>query len=208
MAHSITKTLAMIIMITTCTNLDRAFGKKYILIGGASLVCQDSWCVTIDLDILVLVECIDWVASTLSQSQDITYWAGVGYSRAGKTKFAIDILHQIIGDKCFEDLEPFSTTILGGIKTLNFPISLGIKIYCWFMCNDEAESGLRKQISDHDDICFIFNQMQKMNSVVDNVVAKAIPVGCYNMQLIKDALEEVEALDIFYLVCGVTMTIL
>ncbi|CUS13317.1 unnamed protein product [Tuber aestivum] len=169
MANSTSEKLAMVM--TATANLDRAFGEKYILIGGASLICQGSQRVTMDLDVLVPAECIDRVAFTLTQSQDVTRRAGVVYSRAGEAEFPVDILPQIIGDKSFEDLEPFTITILGGIKTLDLPISLGIKIRCWFMRNDEVEPGLRKQISDLEDIDFICNQMQKTNRVVNNALA-------------------------------------
>jgi len=192
----------LVTVMTAVINLDRAFSEKYILIGGASLVCQGSQRVTMDLDVLVPVECIDRVSFTLTQSQDVTHRAGVVYSRAGETEFPVDILHRIIGDRSFEDLDPFTITILGGIKTLNLPISLGIKIRCWFMRNDEVESGQRKQISDLHDIGFICIEMQKMNMVVDNTVAKVIPVGPYNMQLVKDALEQVGTLDLFLSVGG------
>ena len=38
--------------------------------------------------------------------------------------------------------------------------------------------------------------------VVDNVVAKAVPIGCYNMQLVKEGLREIESLTIFLSVDG------
>lgn len=189
-------------VMTAVTNLDRALGERYILIGGASLVCQGSQRVTMDLDVLVPVESIDRVALTLTQSEDVTHRAGVVYSRAGKTEFPVDILHRIIGDRSFQDLEPFTMTILGGIRTPKLPISLGIKIRCWFMRNDEDESGRRKQLTDLEDIGFICAEMQKINIVVESALAKVIPVGCYNMGLIKDALEQVGTLDLFLSVGG------
>jgi len=70
------------------------------------------------------------------------------------------------------------------------------------MRNDEVESGRRKQLSYLDDIGFSCIEMQKTNMVVDDTVAKVIPGGCYNMQLVKDALEQVGTLNLFLFVGG------
>jgi len=126
MANSTGERLATVM--TAVANLSRAFGEKYILISGASLVCQGSQHVTMDLDVVVPIECIDLIAFTLTLSQDVTHRAGVVYSRAGETEFPVDILHRIISGRSFEDLKPFTITILGGIKILNVRISLGINI--------------------------------------------------------------------------------
>jgi len=71
---------------------------------------------------------------------------------------------------------------------LDFPISLGVKIRCWFLRSD-SEQGIQKQESDLEDIDFICKEMEKTGRVVDDVVAKVIPISCYNMQLVKDSLE-------------------
>ncbi|RPA88599.1 hypothetical protein L873DRAFT_1824268 [Choiromyces venosus 120613-1] len=48
-----------------------------------------------------------------------------------------------------------------------------------------------------EDIAFICDKMQETNRVVDDVVAKAILVGCYNVQLVKDSLQQLGTLDRF-----------
>lgn len=129
--------------------------------------------------------------------RELTYRVGLVYSRADQTEFPVDILDRIIGYCSFQDLEPFTITILGGIKIPKLPISLEIIILCWFILNIEDESGQCKQLSDLDDIGFICTKMQKINMIVESAMAKVIPVGCYNMGLIKDALGQVGTLDLF-----------
>ncbi|RPA98085.1 hypothetical protein L873DRAFT_1808653 [Choiromyces venosus 120613-1] len=64
-------------VVTAIVNLDRLWGEKYILIGGASLICQGSQQVTMDLDVLVPGESIARIAFTLTESQNVTCRAGV-----------------------------------------------------------------------------------------------------------------------------------
>ncbi|PWW76602.1 hypothetical protein C7212DRAFT_47557, partial [Tuber magnatum] len=148
---------------------------RHILIGGASLACRGSTRATSDIDLPLPNASIPHLVSGLTQSQNVTCRGGVIYTRAGESEFPVDILESAVGDRTFEDLEPFTITTLCGIKTLDFPIALGIKIRCFYLRNDD-DYGIRKQESELYDIRFIYE-----------IVAKAIPIGCYNM-LVKDRL--------------------
>jgi len=183
------------------TSLRQSLGEKFILIGGAGLVCLGSERITSDIDLLFSSESVARVALTLDQTQGVTRRAGAIYSRGGGTEFPVDILERIIGDKTYQDLEPFTVTILGGIRTLDYPISLGIKIRCWYM-RSETGPGLLKKESDLMDIAFICNKMQGMGRVVGAAEAKAIPIGCYNMLLAKTDLERNGKLEVFLAVGG------
>jgi len=189
-------------LVTAVANLQRSLGENFILVGGASLVCQGSERVTSDVDLLLPGASIPRLAFTLTQSPEVTRRAGVIYSIVGESEFPVDILQKVIGEKTYEDLEPFTITIFDKIKTLDFPIALGIKIRCWFLRNDETPLGIQKQESDLVDIGFICQRMEQAGKVVDDVVAKAIPIGCYNMQLVKDCLKETGTLILFLSVGG------
>jgi len=186
---------------TAVANLHRSLEEKFILVGGAALVCQGSTRITKDVDLLLPSAPISHPAFTLDHPPEVTRRDGVIYTKAGETEFPVDILRSVIGDKTYEDLEPFTTTILDGVKALDLPIALGIKIRCWYMRGDD-DHGLRKQRSDLEDIAFISRRMRETGKVVDNVVAKAIPVGCYSMQLVKYSLEVAGCLDQFLVVGG------
>ncbi|CUS15477.1 unnamed protein product [Tuber aestivum] len=183
-------------------NLDRRLREEYILIGGASLICLGSTRATSDIDLLVPGTSIALIAPSLVQSPDFSYRAGAISIKAGEIEFPVDILVKVVDDLTFEDLEPFTITIQDGIRTLDFPIALGIKIRCFYLRNDETSAGLEKQRSDLYDIRFICGKMEEASRVVDDIVAKAIRVGCYNMALVKHALEESGDLAVFLSVGG------
>jgi len=183
-------------------NLHTSLGEKFILVGGASLTCQGSDRVTTDVDLLLPDASIPRLAFSLTQSDKVTRRAGVIYSKAGESEFPVDILREVVDGKTFEDLEPFTIIILDGVKTLDLPIALGIKIRCWFLRNEEVAAGRLRQESDILDIIFICNKMQREGRVVDDVVVKAIPVGCYNMLLVEECLEDTGHLAVFLAVGG------
>ncbi|PUU80859.1 hypothetical protein B9Z19DRAFT_678509 [Tuber borchii] len=176
-------------VVTAVANLEKSLGEKFILVGGAALVCQGSQRVTSDVDLLLPSGSIPRLA-LLPQSPEVTHRGGVIYSNTGKYEFPVDILQHVPGEKTYEDLEPFTITISGKVKALDFPIALGIKIRCWYLRNDETPNGIQKKESDLVDIDFICRMMEQAGRVVDDVVAKVIPIGCYNMQLVKDRLEK------------------
>ena len=190
-------------VITAVTNLGRSLDEKFILVGGASLVCLGSERVTSDVDLLFPSESIPRLAvlATQSQASDVTFREGVVYSKGGETEFSVDILKTVIDGKTYEDLEPFTVTIFNVIKTLDFPIALGIKIRCWYLRSD-SPAGAAKQDSDLSDIIFICERMKKEGKVVDDVVAGAVPIGCYNMLLVKDCLKVTGHLTLFLSVGG------
>ncbi|PUU80875.1 hypothetical protein B9Z19DRAFT_1191536 [Tuber borchii] len=188
-------------IVTAVANLQRSLGENFILVGGASLVCQGSERVTSDVDLLLPGASIPRLAYTLTQSS-VTRRAGVIYSIVEESEFPVDILEKVIGEKTYEDLEPFTITIFDEIKTLDFPIALGIKIRCWFLRDEETPLGIQKQESDLVDIGFICERMEQAGKVVDDMVAKAIPISCYNMQLVKDCLKDTGSLALFLSVGG------
>ncbi|RPA92294.1 hypothetical protein L873DRAFT_1710812 [Choiromyces venosus 120613-1] len=177
-------------------NLYKSLGGKYILIGGASLACLGSTRVTDDIDLLLPAASIPRLVSSLTLSQDVTYRIGVIYTRGGMSEFPVDVLEKVIGDKTFEDLEPFTIIIQDGVKTLDFPIALRIKIRCFYLRNDETSSGTYKQDVKYS------GKMKQAGQVVDDNVAKVIPICCYNMLLVKDCLVGAGKLALFLSVDG------
>ena len=188
-------------VVTAVVNLHRSLGEKFILVGGASLVCQGSERTTSDIDLLLPGASIPRLAFIPLHPPDVIRRAGVIYSKVGESEFPVDILQKVIGEMTYEDLEPFTITIFDEIRTLDFPIALGIKIRCWFLRNDSA-SGILKQESDLSDIGFICQRMKQAGKMIDDVVAKAIPIGCYNMKLVEDGLEDAGNLALFLSVGG------
>ncbi|PUU75510.1 hypothetical protein B9Z19DRAFT_1131166 [Tuber borchii] len=160
-------------VVTAVVNLERSLGENFILVGGASLVCQGSERVTSDVDLLLPGASIPRLAHSLTQSPEVVRRAGVIYSTAGGSEFPVDILE-----------------------------TLGIKIRCCFLHNDETPGGIQKQASDLVDITFICDKMKLPGKVVDDEVAKAILIGCFNMQLVKDRLKEMGSLALFLSVGG------
>ncbi|KAG0138698.1 hypothetical protein HOY82DRAFT_595173 [Tuber indicum] len=111
-------------------NFDYSLREKYILIGGVSLACQGSTRITKDVDILLPCPVVMGFGFALVESPEVTRRGGVIYSKAGESEYPVDILPEVMQQKTFEDIEPFTVTILDGVKTLDFPIALGIKIQC------------------------------------------------------------------------------
>ncbi|PWW73762.1 hypothetical protein C7212DRAFT_346707 [Tuber magnatum] len=183
-------------------NLNHSIRERYILVGGASLVCLGSTRVTSDIDLLFPYGSSAHLNPLPTRSPSVTRRGGKLYAMAGETEFPVDILETVIGDKTFEDLEPFTIPILGGIRTLDFPIALGIKIRSFFLRNDEVEAGCKKADSDIYDIIWITESIKGQGRMIDDVVAKAIPVGCYNMLLVKQRLGDTGALSDFLSIGG------
>ncbi|KAG0637161.1 hypothetical protein HOY80DRAFT_1052508 [Tuber brumale] len=76
-----------------------------------------------------------------------------------------------IGDKSYEDLEPFTVAILDGVRTLDLPIMLGMKIRSWWLRDDDSYYGIQKAASDISDINFLCMKMKQADRVVDDLVA-------------------------------------
>ncbi|KAG0138723.1 hypothetical protein HOY82DRAFT_2445 [Tuber indicum] len=74
----------------------------------------------------------------------------------------------------------------------------------WPLANtdDEVEEGRRKEMSDIMDVVFIRARMQQLGKRVDTMVANAVRVGCYTMQLVKDTSERKGYLTLFLPVGG------
>jgi hypothetical protein len=71
-------------------------------------------------------------------------------SSSGPRPLKLDILTKIIDNKTFDDLIRH-TAIIGGNTVLTLSMSLGVKLRCWYLRQDD-ENGLSKKRSDLLDV--------------------------------------------------------
>ena len=83
----------------------------------------------------------------------------------------LDILTEIIDHKTFDDLISH-TVIIGDNIMLTLPMSLGVKLRCWYL-RQEDENGVAKKISDLRDILFVARKMKGAGIEVDHISAAA-----------------------------------
>lgn len=148
---------------------------EFILIGGGSLILHGSHRVTSDLDILVPEE----TRITLSKIGDVH----------------IDKLTMAVQCVVFNTLKRFSL-IKNGIWIPSLALSLGLKIRCWYLRNEDTQ-GERKKLTDMFDIRFLAGRMRDEGKVVSTEEAAAVPVNCYNMLLVVTELHDLNSLETF-----------
>jgi len=109
-------------------------------------------------------------------------------SVSGSGSVKLDILTQIIDDKTFDDLIHHTITISGNIM-LTLPTSLGVKLRCWYL-RQEDENGVIKKRSDLHDIVFVARMMRGEGIQVDHNTAATLKISHYNLLLIRLELDE------------------
>ena len=170
------------------------FPCNFILVGGASMVKLHSDRSTTDVDVLV-PESTDMhkLIRQLTDSGWFHLTDGVLFvkpssSPSGPRSLKLDILTEIVDHKTFEDLISH-TTIVGDNIMLTLPMSLGVKLRCWYL-RQEDENGMRKKGSDLEDIVFVATKMREQGIEVDHNSAAVLKICHYNLLLIRLELEE------------------
>ena len=170
------------------------FPCSFILVGGASMVklrCDRS---TTDVDVLVpastdMHKLVQQLASSCwYYRKNGTLFVRPSSSASDSGSLKLDILTQIIGDKTFDDLIHHTTIISGNIM-LTLPMSLGVKLKCWYL-RQEDENGIKKKRSDLQDIVFVARKMKSKGIQVDYNTAAALKICHYNLLLIRLELGE------------------
>ena len=169
---------------------------NFILVGGASMVklrCDRS---TTDVDVLVPASTdMHKLVRQLTDSGWFHLTDGVLFvkpssSPSGPGSLKLDILTEIVDHKTFDDLISH-TAIIGDNTMLTLPVSLGVKLKCWYL-RQEDRNGLRKKASDLQDIVFVATKMKEEGIEVDHNSAAALKICHYNLLLIRLELEEGE----------------
>ena len=109
-------------------------------------------------------------------------------SPSGPGSLKLDILTEIIDDKTFDDLIGH-TAVVGNNIMLTLPVTLGVKLHCWYL-RAEDENGLKKKSSDLQDIVFVATKMKEQGIEVDHKSAAVLKICHYNLLLIRLELEE------------------
>jgi hypothetical protein len=165
------------------------FPCSFILVGGASMVKRHSERSTTDVDVVVPASTdMHKLVRQLTDSGWFYFKDGVLFvkpssSPSGSTSLKLDILTKIIDDKTFDDLIGH-TVIVGNNIMLTLPVSLGVKLHCWYL-RAEDENGIAKKKSDLRDIVFIAKLMKGEGIEVDHKSAAVLKICHYNLLLIR-----------------------
>src|SRR6266516_2711096 len=154
------------------------FPCSFILVGGASMIKLHFTRSTKDVDVLVPASTdMHKLVQQLSNSGWFYLEEGVLFVKPSLSSsvpepLKLDILTQIVGDKTFDDLI-CHTVITSGNIMLTLPMSLGVKLRCWYR-RQEDENGMKKKRSDIQDIIFIASRMKAEGIQVDHDTAAAL----------------------------------
>jgi|ERR1700722_5013015 hypothetical protein len=172
------------------------FPCSFILVGGASMVklhCDRS---TTDVDVVVPASTdMHKLIRQLTDSgwfylKDGVLFVKPSSSPSGQKSLKLDILTEIIDNKTFEDLI-HHTAVIGSNTMLTLSMSLGVKLKCWYL-RQEDENGMAKKKSDLQDVLFVARKMQGEGIEVDHNSAAAMKICHYNLLLIRLELEEAD----------------
>jgi hypothetical protein len=170
------------------------FPCSFILIGGASMVKLHSERSTTDIDVVVPISTdMDKLVRQLTDSgwfylKDGVLFVKPSSSPSGPRSLKLDILTKIIDNKTFDDLIRHTAIIDGNIM-LTLPMSLGVKLKCWYL-RQEDENGIAKKRSDLWDIVFVARKIKGEGLEVDHNSAAALKICHYNLLLIRLELGE------------------
>lgn len=95
----------------------------------------------------------------------------------------VDILTDIVDGKRFTDLIHYTINANGNLM-LTVPMSLGVKLKCWYL-RAEDDNGMRKKKTDIEDIRFLANLMRKRGTQVDSRASAELKICHYNLLLIR-----------------------
>ena len=169
---------------------------SFILIGGASMVKRRCDRSTTDVDIVVpaLTDMYNLVRQLTGTGwfflKDGVLFVKPSSSPNSPGSLKLDILTEIVDNKTFEDLI-HHTAIIDGNIMLTLPMSLGVKLKCWY-CRQEDDNGMRKKASDLQDIVFVAKKMKGEGIEVDDNSAAALKICHYNLLLIRLELEDTD----------------
>jgi len=170
------------------------FPCSFILVGGASMIKLRSDRSTTDVDVLVPASTdMHKLVRQLTDSGWFYVKSGVLFvkpssSSPSSQSLKLDILTEIVDHKTFDDLIRH-TAITGGNIMMTLPVSLGVKLRCWNL-RQEDENGMAKKRSDLRDIVFIARKMKGEGIEVDHDSAAVLKICHYNLLLIRLELEE------------------
>jgi hypothetical protein len=170
------------------------FPCSFILVGGASMIKRQSDRSTTDVDVLVPASTdMHKLVRQLTDSGWFYLADGVLFvkpssSPSGPESLKLDILTEIVDHKTYGDLISHTTIVSDNI-ILTLPVSLGVKLKCWYL-RQEDENGMAKKSSDLRDIVFIARKMKGEGVEVDHNSAAVLKICHYNLLLIRLELEE------------------
>jgi hypothetical protein len=169
------------------------FPCSFILVGGASMIKLRSGRSTKDVDVLVPASTdMHKLVRQLTDSgwfylEDGVLFVKPSSSPSGQS-LTFDILTEIVDHKTYDDLIRH-TVITGGNIMMTLPVSLGVKLKCWYL-RQEDENGMRKKRSDLQDIVFLARKMKGEGIEVDHDSAAVLKICHYNLLLIRLELEK------------------
>jgi len=169
------------------------FPCSFILVGGASMIKLRSGRSTKDVDVLVPASTdMHKLVRQLTDSgwfylEDGVLFVKPSSSPSGQS-LTLDILTEIVDHKTYDDLIRH-TVITGGNIMMTLPVSLGVKLKCWYL-RQEDENGMRKKRSDLQDIVFLARKMKGEGMEVDHNSAAVLKICHYNLLLIRLELEK------------------
>jgi hypothetical protein len=169
------------------------FPCSFILVGGASMIKLRSGRSTKDVDVLVPASTdMHKLVRQLTDSgwfylEDGVLFVKPSSSPSGQS-LTFDILTEIVDHKTYDDLIRH-TVITGGNIMMTLPVSLGVKLKCWYL-RQEDENGMRKKRSDLQDIVFLARKMKGEGIEVDHNSAAVLKICHYNLLLIRLELEK------------------
>jgi len=169
------------------------FPCSFILVGGASMIKLRSGRSTKDVDVLVPASTdMHKLVRQLTDSgwfylEDGVLFVKPSSSPSGQP-LTLDILTEIVDHKTYDDLIRH-TVITGGNIMMTLPVSLGVKLKCWYL-RQEDENGMRKKRSDLQDIVFLARKMKGEGIEVDHNSAAVLKICHYNLLLIRLELEK------------------
>jgi hypothetical protein len=180
-----------------CVNtVNTNFLCSFILVGGASMIKRRCDRSTTDVDVVVPTSTdMHKLVRQLTDTgwfylKDGVLFVKPSSSPSGQKALKLDILKEIVDNKTFEDLIRHTTTIGDNIM-LTLPMSLGVKLKCWYL-RQEDENGMAKKDTDLQDIVFVAKKMKGEGLEVDHNSAAALKICHYNLLLIRLELEEVD----------------
>ncbi|KAI9868623.1 MAG: hypothetical protein M1813_004473 [Trichoglossum hirsutum] len=163
---------------------------SFILIGGASMVRLHSNRSTNDVDVLVPPHTnIHQLVLQLAGCNNFRLEGGILYiepsssSPSQATRIKLDILIEVLGVVTFSDLIGY-TVNTDGITMLTLPVSLGVKLKCWYS-RAEDENGMKKKDLDIEDILFLARKMQDCKIRVDDNIPVGLKISHYNLLLVR-----------------------
>ena len=171
--------------------INAKFPVTFILIGGASMVKRHIDRTTSDIDVLVPLSTN--IRQLRQQLIDTTWFfsdGGVLFVKPSGSMdnplprpVKVDILTDIVDGKGFNDLIHHTTNVNGNLM-LTLPMSLGVKLKCWYL-RQEDENGMHKKGTDMQDIFFLADLMRNYGIQVDSRSAAELKICHYNLLLIR-----------------------